>query len=168
MGICPCAAPERHCSVLWRDFILFVSKEKTNKQTKIKQTSKWEQQKGFMRSCLLFWLQILGSFADISLLSNPKPSCEPRSNTTPRSDTTSLGQGFQPAPCCKTFPCYKVRKKSLQIQKISPLLPPHFLAAAETGNSYISWARLFSRECQPVCGEQRLHTRAGLRRLRGL
>lgn len=92
-------------------------KGKTNKQTKIKQTSKWEQQKGFVRSCLLFWLQILGSFADISLLSNPKPSCEPWSNTTPHWDTTSLGQGVQPAPRCKTIPCYKVRKNPFEYRK---------------------------------------------------
>lgn len=61
-----------------------------------------------------------------------------RSQTSP-----NPGWGSASPASNKPFaPCYKIRrkKKSRQIKKyISSWLPPHFLAAAGTGNSSISW-----------------------------
>lgn len=76
------------------------SKLKSNKQANENISNR--KKKHFMRSCLLFWLQAFGSFAHISLLSNPKPQSEPGANTTPNSDAASLGPGFQQTPRCRT------------------------------------------------------------------
>lgn len=81
---------------------------------------------------------------------------------TPPPRAKGFNKRLAAGPAGLSTPCCEVRKKSRQIQKISSLLPPHFLAAAESGNSYISWARLFSRERQPVCSEQPLDARAGV------